>query len=424
MNKLNCSKTAILLFSFFVGTLPLNAQWTDVGTFNQSMNDLKSYSNQLWIGGNFTKVNNMTCYWSAAYDGASYSLHTNLIGGIGIKRFEVFNGTLFSAGGMDFKEVSSWDGSTWVSEANINESCTGIYADGNDLFVGSDFGQVFKRTGSGGVSPLPSFNDNDDINAFAKFNGQIIVAGKFGSVGGTAFNNIAAWNGSSWIPLGTGLNGVVSSLAVYKNELYAAGNFSTAGGQSANYIAKWNGSIWSAVGGSVTGTGFNGLRDMAVAGNNLFVAGDFTKVGNVTTKGVAYWNGSNWTGMNFTESSDFPNCIESFDGKIYIGTLSFTASKLFRFDGTVSAHEPVAALEFLCAPNPASDQVEISLSDPGNNQSLNLKILDAAGRLVLEDKDFRQSARYSCAAWPVGIYQVVLSNASGQVRGEERLVKQ
>ena len=286
MNKLNCSKTTILLFSLLVGILPLNAQWTDVGTFNQSMNDLKSYSNQLWIAGNFTKVNGMTCYWSASYNGSSYSLHTELIGGIGIKRFEVFNGALFNAGGMDANQVSSWNGSTWESEASINESCTGIYADGNDLYVGSDFGKVFKRTGSGSFNPLPAFNDNDDINAFAKFNGQIIVAGKFGSVGGTAFNNIAAWNGSSWLPLGTGLNGVVYSLAVYKNELYAAGNFSTAGGQSANYIAKWNGTTWSAVGGSVTEPGFNGIRDIAVVSNTLFIAGDFTKVGNLTTKSV------------------------------------------------------------------------------------------------------------------------------------------
>ncbi|MFN0034434.1 MAG: hypothetical protein ACKVUS_05155, partial [Saprospiraceae bacterium] len=386
MKKLFCSKTTILLFSILVGIIPLNAQWTDVGTFNQSMSDLKSYSNQLWIGGNFTKVNGMTCYWSASYNGSSYSLHTNLIGGIGINNFEVFNNTLFNAGGMNFLAIGSWDGSTWQGEGGTNNSCSGIYADGNDLYVGSDFGEVFKRTGSGAFTQLPSFNSNDNMNTFAKFNGQIVVAGKFGSVGGTAYNNIAAWNGSSWIPLGTGLNGVVYNLAVYKNELYASGNFSTAGGQNANYIAKWNGTTWSAVGGSVTGPGFNGIRDMVVVGSNLFVAGDFTKVGNVNTRGVASWNGSSWTGLNFTESTDFPNCIESFGNKIYIGTLSFTASKLFRFDGTVAAHEPLAPLKFRCTPNPASDQVEITLSDKEGNHALNLKILDAAGRLVLEDK--------------------------------------
>ncbi|MFN0033786.1 MAG: T9SS type A sorting domain-containing protein, partial [Saprospiraceae bacterium] len=80
--------------------------------------------------------------------------------------------------------------------------------------------------------------------------------------------------------------------------------------------------------------------------------------------------------------------------------------------------------KFRCTPNPASDQVEITLSDKEGNHALNLKILDAAGRLVLEDKSFRQTASYFSAAWPVGIYQIVLSDASGQVRGEERLVKQ
>lgn len=424
MKKTAFPKIAISLFALLAANISLSAQWADLGTFNQSMNDLKTFSNKLWIGGNFTKVNNMTCYWSASYNGSAYTLHTNLIGGIGVKRFEVFNNTLFNAGGMNLAAIGSWNGTSWQGEGGTNNSCTGIFADGNDLYVGSDFGQVLKRTGAGTFTQLPSFNSNDDMNAFAKFNGQIVVAGKFGNVGGTEYNNIAAWNGSTWLPLGLGLNGVVYSLAVYNNELYAAGNFSQADGEDVNYIAKWNGNSWSAVGGSVTTPGFNGIRDMVVANNRLYVAGDFSKIGNVSTKCVAFWNGSSWTGMNFIESSDFPNCIELFNGKIYIGTLSFTASHLYRFDGSVAAHEPAKALAFQCSPNPTTDEVEINLSEQGNRDVFQLQIFDSAGRMVLEDNAFQQTARYPCTTWPSGIYQVALSNASGRVLGEQRLMKQ
>jgi hypothetical protein len=287
MQKSIFSKTVFLLILLLTGSHSLKAQWTEVGTFNQFIADLKSFSGQLWVGGNFTKVNGESSYWSAAYEAGSFSLQPNLIGGVGINRFEVFNNELFATGGLDIGGVFSWNGFTWEGEGAGFNSFTGLYADGNDLYAGSDFGAVLKKTGSGSFIALPSLGGTAKVNAFAKFNGQIVAAGQFHDVGGTIFNNIAAWTGSGWVPLGSGLNGPVRSLAVYNNELYAAGNFSQAGGQPANYIAKWNGSAWSSVGGSVTVPGFNGIRDMVVADNRLYVAGQFSKIGNVTTKDVA-----------------------------------------------------------------------------------------------------------------------------------------
>ncbi len=47
-------------------------------------------------------------------------------------------------------------------------------------------------------------------------------------------------------PLGSGMNGGVDALAVSGSTLYAGGDFTTAGGSAANDIAQWNGSSWSA----------------------------------------------------------------------------------------------------------------------------------------------------------------------------------
>jgi hypothetical protein len=44
------------------------------------------------------------------------------------------------------------------------------------------------------------------------YNNKIIAAGGFTITGGS---NIAAWDGTSWTSLGTGLNDTVYALAVY-----------------------------------------------------------------------------------------------------------------------------------------------------------------------------------------------------------------
>ena len=51
-------------------------------------------------------------------------------------------------------------------------------------------------------------------------------------------NYIAQWNGSSWSPLGSGLNNGVNALAVSGGTLYAGGQFTTAGGKISYFAAE------------------------------------------------------------------------------------------------------------------------------------------------------------------------------------------
>ena len=65
------------------------------------------------------------------------------------------------------------------------------------------------------------------------------------------------------------------ALAVSGSNLYAGGDFTTAGSNAANYIAQWNGSSWSPL-----GSGMNsGVFALAVSGGTLYVGGDFTTAG-------------------------------------------------------------------------------------------------------------------------------------------------
>ncbi|HMQ78185.1 MAG TPA: T9SS type A sorting domain-containing protein, partial [Ignavibacteria bacterium] len=64
--------------------------------------------------------------------------------------------------------------------------------------------------------------------------------GGFTSAGGVGANRFAEWNGSNWIPYGTGMNNDVLTIAVYTNIIYAGGDFTTASGTTVNRVTRWS----------------------------------------------------------------------------------------------------------------------------------------------------------------------------------------
>lgn len=136
-------------------------------------------------------------------------------------------------------------------------------------------------------------------NALVVYRDTLFVGGAFTFLCGVNVNYIAKWNGTSWIPIGSGMGSYVRALTVYRGDLIAAGDFITANGVSANRIAKWNGSSWSPLG---TGMNTGSVYDLAVYGDTLIAGGSFITAGGVTVNRIAKWDGSSWssfgTGMN------------------------------------------------------------------------------------------------------------------------------
>lgn len=52
--------------------------------FNASIEDLITFDGKLYVGGNYTRRNNGTSYWSSAFDGTSWCDLTTLMNGSGI----------------------------------------------------------------------------------------------------------------------------------------------------------------------------------------------------------------------------------------------------------------------------------------------------------------------------------------------------
>jgi hypothetical protein len=144
---------------------------------------------------------------------------------------------------------------------------------------------------------------NANVTDMVIYNGELVVSGFFTRAayltskgtenpGSISANYIARWNGTSWSPLGSGMNGKVTALAVHNGMLYAGGSFTTAGGVPAASIAKWNGTSWSSVGSGISGGGQ--IYTLASYNNELYAGGTFTAGGGNAGNHIMSWDGMNW----------------------------------------------------------------------------------------------------------------------------------
>ncbi len=180
-------------------------------------------------------------------------------------------------------------------------------AGGNDVYIGGLFdtveltaashvikwnGRAWSSLGTGlngavhSLAPVPNGSGGTDLYA----------GGVFTPSGGTGGNRIAKWDGSTWSPLGTGMDDDVLTIAASPNgtDIYAGGHFTTAGGNSANHIAKWNGSSWSSLGSPVNGLNSDARSIVIASDTELYVGGLFDSAGGGSAKYIARWNGTSW----------------------------------------------------------------------------------------------------------------------------------
>jgi hypothetical protein len=235
-------------------------------------------------------------------------------------------GAFANAGASPAGCVAKWNGAVWSplrtglvwpsAPAYAYGSALAVFDDGGgpQLYVGGAFtlagGQPainLARWSSVGWSSVGGTDTWATISSLRVFDdghsGALLYAGgSFTTIGGTAANRVARWNGSAWAALASGLNSSVTTLGVFENangsELIATGGFTLASGVSASHIAKWNGLSWSAMG---SGIGNNPTDGFAVQsfddghGPRLFVGGDFQSVGGVPARRIAAWNGTAWS---------------------------------------------------------------------------------------------------------------------------------
>jgi hypothetical protein len=151
------------------------------------------------------------------------------------------------------------------------------------------------------------------------------VGGRFTVAGGVPANRVAAWNGSAWQPLGSGMDGGVTTLTLSGNFLYAGGYFNSAGGASADKLAKWDGTNWSGLADGpmlsmlpdAPQTQFRAVTSIAVSGKDVYAGGGWDLSDYEDVGFVSKWNGSQWSQL--VVCCGFVNTLTLAGDELYAG---------------------------------------------------------------------------------------------------------
>jgi hypothetical protein len=275
---------------------------------------LASSSDAVYAGGWFYTAGRAVAYQVGRWDGTNWSaLGGGIVGKLSLGRVAAvtFNGSDFyiggtftNAGGIAVSNIAKWNGSSWSSVGNANNSVYALASDGANLYAGG----VFTNIGGINASRIAEWNGtswaalgtglNNTVAAAAWGSDGLYAGGGFTASGASNVNYIARWDGANWVALGTGtsngVNNTVKAIAVSGSTVYVGGSFTTAGGLPANMVAKWDGTSWTKLGTGIQGTAVNAL---AVIGNKLYAGGQFTSAGGISATNLACWDGTSWAAM-------------------------------------------------------------------------------------------------------------------------------
>jgi hypothetical protein len=205
-----------------------------------------------------------------------------------------------------FGFVSKWDGTAWSFLAPL-DSGVNTLAMRDDLYVGG----VFAEAGAAPVSNIAKWNGtnflplgtqslngvNGEVKALLVQGNDLYVGGDFSTASGVPSQSIARWDGASWHALSSGTSPsscIVKALASVNKHIYAGGSFTNIQGTAANYIAEWNGTQWLPLGVGVI-AGVQGIEALTSAGNDLYVGGAFITAGGNSAKNLAKWSDTDQT---------------------------------------------------------------------------------------------------------------------------------
>jgi hypothetical protein len=251
-------------------------------------------------------------------------------------------GEFTTAGGVSASQIARWDGEAW--HALGSGIMTGSYAYPTDMAIGPN-GDIYVagRFGSaGGVSKTSYFTcwDGDEwvpmydgfVNSIGRAivvdeNDSLFLSGAFSTFDDVSVRNAACRIGGTWYAMGSKTisdNGIFALARSTAGTIYAGGQFDTIGGVSFGSVAEWSGAEWLVMG---NGYGFDsdvyGIH--AHTDGNLYVGGSLETGEGVDTDGVTGWDGTNW----FALGSGLNNKAYAFasgrDGELYAGGYFTTA---------------------------------------------------------------------------------------------------
>ncbi len=236
-------------------------RWHALGNgVNSLVFALASDGTNVYAGGHFTAAGEVAANKIAKWDGHRWA---PLGGGVSFPEFRPVVGALSysapylyvggefrSAGGVAADNIARWNGEAWSSMGGgVDGPVDAIAAVGGSIYVVGDFRHgdgVFSRNiiewdgerwrslagGLQEINPYPLYAVAADEE------NNIYVAGGPQNIGGVSVNGVARWDGTTWHPLGSGVDSA-GALAPTRSELIVGGTTTTAGGQPVREIVMW-----------------------------------------------------------------------------------------------------------------------------------------------------------------------------------------
>lgn len=246
--------------------------------------------------GQFTTIGGIAAQGIASWNGSTWS---SLGGGPGFTTFALAvlpSGELVAGGWT----VKRWDGNVWSTLGNAPGGAVLHVRPNGDLIAGITGPSPIAQWNGTAWTPI-SNNLSGTPAAFGSDPGGVLYAsGNFSLGGAPTLARVVRWDGLAWSAVGPSESGVPiytdfmqSLLVLPDGDLLAAGN-RTNGGVSMNCLGRWNGSAWMPVGSGVDGkfrgmlnSYFTTVRHLEPLSNGrVLVCGDFGRADAIAAGGL------------------------------------------------------------------------------------------------------------------------------------------
>ncbi len=330
--------------------------WQEVLTLPADAAALVDYNQKLVIGGSFLMhepyLRNLAAWdgnaWQPLGDQSGAGLNGPVLALARTATGLAASGSFTYAGPAPAKRWALWNAGAWTIPADsVAEAAHPLATYHGDLYaVGAlparcdDYCGGLGRWDGTIWTPVGDFTGG--LSSFALFEDWLITAGSF-TTPDPFRQNIEAYNGSRWEPLGSGLGSEVTQVASYRGALYAGTTDEVHQGFTWNTVGRilrWNDLRWTSLGDSVgwralaiqgydnqlVVSGLRGMDDpdngttyqyfldrwdgsswqplggqpnnavtaLSVYYGDLIASGDFTRIGDVSAAGLARWDGTAW----------------------------------------------------------------------------------------------------------------------------------
>ncbi|MBK8229961.1 MAG: T9SS type A sorting domain-containing protein [Candidatus Eisenbacteria bacterium] len=158
--------------------------------------------------------------------------------------------------GSDWRnELWSWDDAGWRSHLlppELQTSFSRLEVSGGrlHLLTGSEDGAAIWRRDAKADEwerlAINTYPKNSRVSDIDEWGDNLVVAGRFSSIGGVGALNVALRRSDGWSPLGAGEgpDGTVSHLVQAQEGIWCAGEFRTLGRHRAPRLGLWDGDTW------------------------------------------------------------------------------------------------------------------------------------------------------------------------------------